>query len=43
MFNDWLTIGPFTIHGYGVMIGIGILAAFYVSERQAKKVGMSPD
>lgn len=43
MFNDWFTIGGVTIHGYGVMIGLGILAAFYVSERQAKKYGMSPD
>ena len=43
MYNDWLTIGPFTIHGYGVMVGLGILAAFIVSERQAKKVGMNAD
>ena len=43
MFNDWLTIGGITVHGYGVMIGLGILAAFFVSERQARKVGLSPD
>lgn len=43
MYNDWLTIGSLTIHGYGVMIGIGILAAFFYGERQAKKYGLSPD
>ena len=31
MFNDWFSIGPFTVHGYGVMIAIGILVAFYVA------------
>ncbi|MBR4457319.1 MAG: prolipoprotein diacylglyceryl transferase [Solobacterium sp.] len=43
MYNDWLKIGSFTIHGYGVMIGIGILAAFFVGERLAKKHGLSSD
>ena len=33
MFNDWFSIGPFTVHGYGVMIAIGILVAFYVAEK----------
>ena len=28
MKNDLLTIGPVTIHGYGLMIGIGVIAAF---------------
>ncbi len=43
MYNDWFTIGGFTIHGYGVMIALGILAAFFVGERQAKKHGLSSD
>ncbi len=43
MFNDWFTIGSITIHGYGVMIAIGILAAFFVGERQAKKHGLDPN
>jgi len=43
MYNDWLTIGPITIHGYGVMIAIGILAAFWLADRQAKKAGLSVD
>ncbi len=43
MYNNWLTIGPLTIHGYGVMIAIGILLAFYLGERMAKKHGLSAD
>ena len=40
MFNDWFTIGPLTIHGYGVMIAIGILAAFWLAERLAKRYNL---
>lgn len=40
MFNDWLTIGSFTIHGYGVMIAIGILVAFWLAEKEAKRKGL---
>ncbi len=43
MYNDWFTIGRFTIHGYGAMIAVGILAAFFVGERLAKKHGLSLD
>ena len=32
MYNDWFSIGPITVHGYGAMIAIGILAAFWLSE-----------
>ena len=41
MYNDWLTIGNLTIHGYGVMIAVGILAAFWLGERLAKETGLS--
>ena len=37
MYNDWFTIGPVTVHGYGVMIAIGILAAFWLAEKLAKR------
>ncbi len=37
MYNDWLTIGPVTIHGYGVMIAIGILMAAWLAEKLCKK------
>jgi len=43
MYNNWLTIGNFTIHGYGVMIAIGILLAFWLGEKQAKKYGLNPN
>ena len=40
MFNDWFKIGPITVHGYGFMIAVGILFAFWLSERLAKKHGL---
>lgn len=43
MFNNWFTIGNFTIHGYGVMIAVGILFAFWLGEKQAKKYGFNPN
>lgn len=43
MWNDWLSIGPFTIHGYGVMSAIGIMAAYICCESRAKKKGMDYD
>lgn len=43
MYNNWLTIGPVTIHGYGVMIAVGILMAVWFSEKQAKKYGLQAE
>lgn len=43
MWNDWLTIGPFTVHGYGVMIAVGILFAFWLAEKQADRYGLEKD
>ena len=43
MYNDLLTIGGFTIHGYGLMIGIGIIAAWQLTEKRAVARGLSPD
>lgn len=40
MYNDWFTIGKITVHGYGVMIAIGILMAFFAGEKQARKHGL---
>ncbi len=37
MKNELLRIGPFTIYGYGLMIAIGILAAYFTGEYRAKK------
>jgi phosphatidylglycerol:prolipoprotein diacylglycerol transferase len=36
MYNDLLTIGPITLHGYGLMIAIGIICALYMFEKRAK-------
>lgn len=43
MYNDILSIGPITIHGYGLMIGIGILLAFFLAGKRAKMKGLSED
>jgi len=43
MKNDLFSIGSFTIHGYGLMIGIGFLAAYFLSDYRAKKKGLDPD
>ena len=40
MFNDWLSIGPFTIHGYGVMIAVGILTAAWLATKLCKRYGL---
>ena len=43
MHNELFTIGPITIYGYGLMIAIGILAAYWNTERLAKKSGLNPE
>ncbi len=43
MYNDLFSIGGITFHGYGLMIGIGILSAYLTAEYRAKKFGLDPD
>ena len=43
MYNEILTIGPITIHGYGMMIGLGVMAALLLGDYRAKKVGLNGD
>ena len=43
MYNDILTIGPVTLHGYGLMIGIGVAVALLVGDYRAKKKGLNRD
>lgn len=43
MYNDILTIGPITLHGYGLMIGIGVAVALFVGDYRAKKRGLNGD
>ena len=40
MKNELFTIGPFTIYGYGLMIALGILAAYVTAEYRAKKLNL---
>ncbi len=41
MYNEILTIGPITIHGYGLMIGLGVMAALFLGDYRAKKFGLN--
>ena len=43
MCNELFHIGPFTVYGYGLMIAIGIMAAYLTGEYRAKKQGLDPD
>ncbi|NLG02235.1 MAG: prolipoprotein diacylglyceryl transferase [Clostridia bacterium] len=43
MYNDIVTIGSFTIHGYGLMIGIGFAVAVMLALFRAKKVNLNED
>ncbi len=40
---DLFSIGPFTVHGYGLMIGIGVLCCIFMGMKRAKKYGLSED
>lgn len=42
MYND-IHIGPLTIHMYGLMIAIGFVAAYLLSDYRAKKRGLDSD
>lgn len=43
MYNDLFSIGPITVHTYGVMIAIGVLACLFSGEARAKKRNMDAD
>lgn len=40
---DLFSIGPVTIHGYGLMIGIGVICCIIMGMRRARKHGLSDD
>lgn len=40
MKNELFTIGPFTIYGYGLMIALGVIAAYTLGEYRAKRRNM---
>lgn len=41
--NDLFSIGPVTVHGYGLMIAIGIIVSVVMATHRAKKKSMSDD
>lgn len=43
MYNNLFTIGPLTVHGYGLMIAIGIICALLCGLKLAKKKGLNTD
>lgn len=43
MHNILFHAGPLTLYTYGLMVAIGILAAFFVAERRGRKMGINVD
>ena len=43
MYNDIMTIGPLTIHGYGLMIALGLLIGYQIAENRARKAFMQAE
>lgn len=43
MKNELFSVGPFTVYGYGLMIAIGIIAAYLTGEYRAKKYKLDAD
>ena len=40
---ELFSIGPLTIHGYGLMIGIGVICCVFFAAYRAKKQGLLAD
>lgn len=43
MCHNILTLGPITIQGYGLMIGLGVIAALIMGDYRAKRRGLNSD
>ena len=43
MFYEVFSVGPITVHGYGLMIAIGLLAAILLADYRGKKQGLDGD
>ena len=41
MYNNLFSIGPFTVHGYGLMVAIGVVVAMLVGDKRAGKRGLN--
>lgn len=42
MFPEIVSLGPFTLHSYGLVIAIGVFLCLYVMKRAAKRYGFPP-
>ena len=43
MYNDLFSVFGLTVHGYGLMIGLGVVASLLISWRKARMKGVSED
>ena len=43
MHNELFHIGPVTVYGYGLMIAVGIIAAYISTEQLSKRTGLSSE
>jgi len=43
MYNKLFSVGPVTIYGYGLMIGIGVMCGFLIASRRAKSHHLDPE
>lgn len=43
MKNELFSIGPFTVYGYGLMIALGVMAAWIAAEYRARKLKMKDE
>lgn len=43
MYNDLFSIGPLSVHSYGLLISIGLLVALWLTCKRARKRGLNPD
>ncbi len=43
MKNDLFSIGSFTVHGYGLMIALGLLSGYLIAEKRAEKKGFDSE
>jgi len=43
MYNELFSIGPLTVYGYGLMIGIGVVVALFWATKRGAKRGINED
>lgn len=43
MYPDLFSIGPLTIHTYGVFVALGFLSGIFIATRTGKKIGIDPN